>query len=31
MIDVEATMRCFVELVKRDVIELETSSVMRLF
>ena len=31
MIDVEATMRSFVELVKRDVIELETSSVMRLF
>ena len=31
MIDVEATMRCFVELVKRDVIQLEESSVMRLF
>lgn len=31
MIDVEATMRCFVELVKRDVIVLEEPSVMRLF
>lgn len=31
MIDVEATMRCFLELVKRDVIEIETSNVMRLF
>ena len=31
MIDVEATMRSFVELVKRDVIVLEETSVMRLF
>lgn len=31
MIDVEATMRSFVELVKRGVITLETSNVMRLF
>lgn len=31
MIDVEATMRSFVELVKRDVIQLEESNVMRLF
>lgn len=31
MIDVEATMRSFVELVKRDVIVLEESNVMRLF
>jgi hypothetical protein len=31
MIDVEATQRSFFELVKRGVITLETSSVMRLF
>ena len=31
MVDVEATTRSFVELVKRDVIQLETNSVMRLF
>lgn len=31
MMDVEATMRSFIELVKRGVIELETSNVMRLF
>jgi len=31
MIDVEATMRSFIELVQRDVVALETSSVMRLF
>lgn len=29
--DVEATMRCLVELIKRDVIKLETNNVMRLF
>lgn len=31
MIDVEATMRSFLELVKRDVIVLESTNVMRLF
>ena len=31
MVDVEATMRCFLELVKRDVIQIETNNVMRLF
>lgn len=31
MIDVEATMRCFVELIKRGIITLEENSVMRLF
>lgn len=31
MIDVEATMRCFLELVKRWVIQIETNNVMRLF
>ena len=31
MIDVEATMRSLLELIKRDVIVLETNSVMRLF
>lgn len=31
MVDVEATMRSFVELVKRDVISLEENTVMRLF
>lgn len=31
MIDVEATMRSFVELVKRWVITLETNNIMRLF
>ena len=31
MIDVEATMCSFIELVKRDVIVLETNNVMRLF
>ena len=31
MIDVEATMRCFLELVKRWVIQVETNNVMRLF
>lgn len=31
MVDVEATMRSFIELVKRDVIKLETNNVMRLF
>ena len=31
MIDVEATMRSFIELVKRDIIILETNNVMRLF
>ncbi len=31
LIDVEATMRCFVELVRRWVIVPETSNVMRLF
>ena len=31
MIDVEATMRSFIELVKRDVIQLETNNIMRLF
>jgi hypothetical protein len=31
MIDVEATMRCFLELAKRWVIQVETNNVMRLF
>ncbi len=31
MIDVEATMRSLVELIRRDVIEIEENSVMRLF
>ena len=31
MVDVEATMRSFIELVRRDVIRLETNNVMRLF
>ena len=31
MVDVEATMRSLIELIKRDVIVLETSNVMRLF
>lgn len=31
MIDVEATMRCFIELVKRWIIELEDNNIMRLF
>jgi DNA polymerase III epsilon subunit-like protein len=31
MVDVEATMRCFIELVRREVIVLETTNVMRLF
>lgn len=29
--DVEATMRCLIELIKRGVIEIETNNVMRLF
>lgn len=31
MVDVEATMRSLIELIRRDVIVLETNSVMRLF
>ena len=31
MVDVEATMRSFIELVRLDVIKLETNNVMRLF
>ncbi len=31
MVDVEATMRSFVELANRGVITLETNNVMRLF
>lgn len=31
MVDVEATTRCFVELTKRGVIQIETNNVMRLF
>jgi DNA polymerase-3 subunit epsilon len=31
MVDVEATMRCFLELMKRGVIQIETNNVMRLF
>ncbi len=31
MVDVEATMRSFIELTRRDVIKLETNNVMRLF
>lgn len=31
IVDVEATMRCLVELIKRGVIVPETSNVMRLF
>jgi DNA polymerase-3 subunit epsilon len=31
MIDVEATMRSLIELIRRDVVHIETSNVMRLF
>ncbi len=31
MVDVEATLKCFVELVRRDVVQLQENPVMRLF